>query len=369
MRGPDFRVDANAKKDYMIRLNMNLPAARYVRETAVMLVCAVVFAGAPVGLRAGDAIVFGSDKIKTEPGKDKTPVQNPLRLDKMSSPNQFELDGIIPPILHRINSNPRKEKRQQNAEDEKKNWLLFDRGDLQSKEDYKNFLGVRDEDLEDLDNSKNSRDYTFRESDSSRTPAQLRAPGQSQSHLPGQHRKNEPAPPPQRDEADDAADSKRATARSSAIVFGNAEANTGRAIDLKSLLESKSQEKSDASMRGLFGTMDAPANRDQQARSETFRQLLNGPSSSGGFSDPLNLRSDFARQPANPSAPYSFGESPRKSPGSESFTLTPIVSQPSSSLGYLGSPDRQGQGSAFGPAAPASSGWKSTPVDWPKPRF
>src|SRR5207237_8580648 len=118
-------------------------------------------------------IVFSNGKVKAEPGKEKAPAKEPLRLNQLTA-TPFDLNGVTPPILPWLNANPKKDKRQQNAEDEKKNWLLLDKGELQDKDDEKNFLGVHDDPLEDLDTGKDSHDYTFRTSDSSRTPAHLR---------------------------------------------------------------------------------------------------------------------------------------------------------------------------------------------------
>src|SRR5689334_16634529 len=48
-------------------------------KTGFLLAILGLFGGS-APLLAGDAIVFGSQKTKIEPGKDKTPTQNPFRL-------------------------------------------------------------------------------------------------------------------------------------------------------------------------------------------------------------------------------------------------------------------------------------------------
>jgi len=319
-------------------------------------------AGVVGSLSAGEAIVFGNAKSKVEPSKDKAPVESFFRMDKLTSPGS-DFGTITPPILPRINSNPRKDKRQQNAEDEKKNWLILDKGELQEKDDEKNFLGLRDDDLEDLDKSKDSRDYTFRENGPSKSPGQSRTPGtQSRRSGPGRKDANQAPNPRENIEEDDV---KRAS-RSSAIVFG-ARDGAAKGMDLKSLLGTP--DRSDFSTRDFGSGGDLPSTRDQQSRMDTFKQMLNGSSGPGSVSDSLN-RPDFTSQHFTPVMP-SFGDSSRKAFAPDSFTATPrqTFGQPNSSPNYLGSPDSSSRGSTFGAPLQPASGWKPTPVEWQPRRF
>ncbi len=355
--------------------------AHFVRSSGLLLAVAFLF-GSAGGLVwqavAGEPIVFGTEKIKVEPGKEKVPAQGPFRLEKLTSPAPFDLNGLTPPIVPRINSGPRKDKRQQNAEDEKKNWLLLDKGELQEKDDEKNFLGLRDDGLDDLDKDKNSHDYTFRSSDSSRTPNHLRAPGQSQARTPGQRQKVDAnRPPPSREDADVDADTKRASGNT-AILFGSRDAATGARAgndsDARGLLDSKasgrSGGKSDFSLRDFLRSSDSERSREQQARTESFKQLLGSASSSASLSDPVNMHSDFTRQPLNPVMPAGFGDS-----GSKSFSPSPDfaprqnIAQPNSPMNYLGSPDLRAGSPGLGVAQPPPGSWRPTPVDWQRPRF
>ena len=350
---------------------MTLPLAYYyVRKTALWLGAAAILGTAVGRLAAGDAIVFGSGNTKAEPGKEKPAVKNSLRLEKLTAPTPFDLDGVTPPILPRISVDPKKDKRQQNAEDERKNWLTFEKDDLQSQDDDKNFLGIKDEELEDLDNTKNSHDYTFRDNKSSRTPAHLRAPGQSQARLPGQRNRAEAnQPAPSRDQ-DESPETKKAP-RSSAIVFGpDNPAGTGKQFDLKGLLDTKGErehsvDKSDFSLRDFIAPSDSIRTRDQKARDDSFRQLLDR--RPPGNMDALGSRSDMGSSSINPMAPYSFTSPAFKSPADDNFTSKSSLGQPNNSANFLSSPDAASR-SSMSPAQPAST-WKVTPVEWPKSRF
>jgi hypothetical protein len=343
-----------------------------LRKAGLLLALSAFFGGACLPLLAGDAIVFGSQKTKVEPGKDKTPTQNPFRLDKMTTPAPFQFDGMTAPILP--NTTPRKDKRQQNAEDERKNWLFLDKGELQDKDDEKAFMGIRDnDDLSGLDKDKDNHDYTFRDSQSSRTPIQLRAPNQSQSRSPSQRRKAEANQAAQPREEEETSDTKRAS-RSSAIVFGSqADGRGGQELDLKKLLDSKStgrsSGKSDFSLRDLVTGGDSDWGRDQRSRNtESFKQLLGSSPSSGGLGDAFGSRSDFTRPSINPAAPYSMGDPTRKSPAMESIAARQTLGQPNAPASFLSSPDASSRGTGLTPPT-APGGWRATPVEWPKSRF
>jgi len=356
--------------------------AQFVGSAGLFLALAILFIS-PGGLGrqavAGEAIVFGKEKIKAEPGKEKAPTQGPFRLEKLTTPPPFDLNTLSPSVIPRPNSSHRKDKRQQNAEDEKKNWLLLDQGELQDKDDEKNFLGVRDDGLDDLDKSKDSHDYTFRPNSSSRNANQLRAPGQSQARLPSQRQKEDAnRPPPPRQDADADADNKRASG-STAIVFGGRDAaidsRIGGESGLGALLDSKaggrSSGKSVLSLGDFLRNSDNERSREQQIRTDNFKnRILGNGSSSSGISDPVNTHPDFTRQPLNPVMPSGFGDSgPKSFSASPGFAPRQNVAQPNSPMNFLGSPDLPVGSASLGPPQPAPGTWRSTPVDWQRPRF
>src|ERR1051326_3599397 len=353
--------------------------AKTMRRIGRYLALAGLTSAACGRVLAGDQIVFGAEKAKFDPGKERAPAPNPFRFEQLSRPRPFDLDGISPPILPRTSSNPKREKRQQNAEDEKRNWMFFEEGELQDKEDAKSFLGIRDQETEDFGSSKDGHDYTFRETSSSsaRTPAQLRPPTQPAAHSPGHPHTSDPREKPAqvRRENPDEQEPKRES-RSSAILFGKGDASpSGRAdkdFELKNSFDSKRSEralgKSEFSLRDFLGTGEPPVQtREEHTRLENFRQMLISPS------DPANSSSDLTRQTPNPVVPYSLGES-RPSAGPNSFGgdyLAPrqsLLPPGGSPLNFLSSPDINSHPSGLGPASPAP-GWRATPVELPRPKF
>ena len=351
-----------------MKLSMIWLMVNCFRRAGLFLAMGALFCAA---LHAGEPIVFGNAKTKIEPDKEKAPIQTPFKLEKLASPAPFDFNGVTPPILPRLDSNPRKDKHQQNVEDEKRNWMFLREGELDSEDAEKNFLGIRDdEDGGDLDKTKGPRDYMFKDKFSSKSPG---SPGQSR--MAGPHRKPDAKqPPPNQNREEDTDDKRQST--SSAIIFGNSDrqvgGRSGGELDLQSMLGSKASDRiADQPIfslgNGSSGS-DLQANRDRQARVESFKQLLNGPSSLGGLSDPVNLRSDFTHQPLNPVTP-SLGNSLPQSFGNSYFTPRPSPAAPNSSLNYL-SPDSSSRfSSGLATPPPAPGGWKPTEVQWPRSRF
>lgn len=346
-------------------------AYRLSNASTLLALCAIIAGLNGRLLQAGEPIVFGNAKPKVEPDKEKNPVKSPFKLDAMANSTPFGPIGIMPPILPRSESSPRKDRRQQNAADEKKNWMFLQEGELQRQDDEKDFLGGRDDDFDDKDRTKGRHDFTFKENPSTRNPNQPRALGMRRGQDPKQ-------PPPPREVSDDDSDSKKSS-KSSAIVFGNpdhqSEDRLGSGSDLQSLLgngkaSDQSGGASSFSMRNFLSGSDYQRNRDQDARTESFKQLLGGSPSMSGLSDPVNSRSDFARQPLNPTMPSSFGNSAPKSFAPEYVVPRSTFSQPNNNpANYLTSPDAGSRGSGFGAPPAAPGGWKPTEVQWPRSRF
>ena len=334
-------------------------------RTGLFLATALTLGGVSGTGMAGEAIVFGAERSKVEPGKDKTPAPNPFKLEKLPASAPFQFDGITPPILPQISTNPRKDKRQQNAEDEKKNWMFFEKGELQSKDDDENFLGRDDDFGEDLDKAKESHDYTFRESSSAKNPSratQLRLSGHSQSQSPSQRRKSEALHPPPRQNSEDDLDA-RHESRSSAIIFGRDLSAGGRAggdFDLKGLSEKNSERNIDPSgfsLRDFLGGGDAPRTRDQETRMKIFNnEILSRP-------DPIN-----ARQSINPVVP-SWDSAPRstlRTPASDGFVPHQTFAPANASPSFRSPLDASPRPFDSGAPAAAPGPWRATEVQFPK---
>src|SRR5881296_2647011 len=102
----------------MTRRTMTWLAANRVKKTALLAGLAALLGSSFGRLVAGEPIVFGSQKVKSEPGKEKSIPQNVFKLEKVIPP---QFDAILSVPLPSLNSNPHKDKRQQNKEDEKRN--------------------------------------------------------------------------------------------------------------------------------------------------------------------------------------------------------------------------------------------------------
>src|SRR5258708_5087802 len=132
---------------------MNWLVPYRLRQPGFWLVV-VAYACAPgIPLLAGEAIVFGNAKPAVEPNKERITAHSPLRLEKLTTPAPFDFGGIMPVVPH-LGASPRKDKRQQNAEDEKRNWMFLEKGELDSKDAENYFLGVRDADPLDTHKGK-----------------------------------------------------------------------------------------------------------------------------------------------------------------------------------------------------------------------
>ena len=337
--------------------------ATHYAQTTSLLLAFVAVTGFGSRVLAGEPIVFGNEKTKLSPAGEKTPLPNPFRLEKLTTA-PFDFGNMTPPILPRLH-NAKKDKRQQNAEDEKKNWMMLEKGELQDKDDEQNYLGIREEKIDDLDKGKDAHDYTFRDTKSSRIPGHL--------HGPSQHGKGDPGQPsPARGNLDEDLEGKRAPV-SSAILFGTGEkepgGHTGGEFGLKNLLDrDRSPGKASVSLGALFNGGAPQSSREQEASVERFKQILGG--SQRSSSDPINFRSDFTRQPLNPVTPSSFGDSGTKSFVADAPAFRQTVAPANNSVNYPGSPDVNSSPSSFAPP-PSAPGylWRPTEVHWPKSKF
>ena len=107
---------------------MNWAISYRLRHPGFWLLAAVSACAPAIPLVAGDAIVFGSAKSAAEPNKDRIQGHSPLNLEKLTAPAPIDFGGIMP-IAPRLDVNPRKDKRQRNAEDEKRNWMFLEKGE------------------------------------------------------------------------------------------------------------------------------------------------------------------------------------------------------------------------------------------------
>lgn len=327
---------------------------KLLRQTGFLLILVALVWLPAVSLLAGEAIVFGNAKPAADPNKPKISSPGPLRLDKLTAPVPFDLGGAI---LPRIDSKPRKDKRQQNAEDERRNWMFLDQGELDSKDADNAFMGVREDDKDELDTGKDSHDYTFK--DSRKVPGQPRSPGA---------RRTDSKQPPPAQRIEDETETKR-EGRSSAIVFGDRSrqpgGRLGAEMDLQTVLGKTSDnlgDKASASVGGLFSSGDSSSTLGQRTRLDTFKERMFG----GRGSDPVNTGPAF---PAlNPTIP-SFSTPAKPMFDGGSFAPRQSQSTPSTPGGFFNSSEAGARpSSGWGPSQPAGS-WRPTEVPVPRSRF
>ena len=109
----------------------------------------------PMGLSAGEAIVPSTSKNHAYPSlKPNLPADASKGLNfGVGTP----MDGVTPDTSLRRRDR-RAERKAQNAEDEKKNWMVLDPGQLDEEDKEKSAFGVKEYDLE---KPKTKRDYFF----------------------------------------------------------------------------------------------------------------------------------------------------------------------------------------------------------------
>ena len=166
---------------------------------------AIVLAGF-VG-NAGEPIIIPGEKQKTPPPAldKKLPSRDVFRFgDKLSAPSGF--DVLTVPVMP---LDPREQKRRKLERLERENWMVVGKGELQSEEDKKSFLNVRDYSLEGLEKEDSRGNLMFRNLDkdeNQRFPGQFRSskePLRPPNQRPGQAEEDDESkdtPPLQREE-------------------------------------------------------------------------------------------------------------------------------------------------------------------------
>jgi hypothetical protein len=308
---------------------------------------------------AGEPIVIPGEKQKTpQPALDnKLPPRDVFRFgDRLNAPSGFDVLSV-PMIPSNTPLDPKEQKRRKIDRLERENWMVVGKGELQAEEDEKNFLNVRDYSLEGLEKQDTHGNLMFRNLDKD-----------GNQRLPGQFRSaKEPLRPPgvrpgseEEEESKDKSALRDKESKEGAHI--SSELNFNKMFEPRQENDSLTPRfnKSDLTplQRLLSGGISPEARREQQARSEEFRNFLDNRGSAtplAGPSDPINFGSDFTRQPINPTTPQPLG-------GGISGTANRFGS-PSATL--PGSPRGGGLPTAFvGASTPA--GFSAGPLLAPK---
>ena len=309
---------------------------------------------------AGEAIQFtpGKSKVASE-------LDNRLSKDKASAPARrasvAELGpGIDNPLLSApsvARRNRAEEKKAKNTELEKKNWILFNRGELQEKEEATGGLGVRDYDGEGIEKEKTVGEIWFT------PPRDDRSKGPSQPSRINTARPSPPGPHGNAPKASDRAGEERPVdiepSRLSGKEGRDAQQNTGSLKDVE-VRDTLTTDAQDGALKDLFNA--------RAVQIAEPRRDASGPSATAAATPgtaPLVLGKGFGLGSDN--VPSAGGTSPlldgsRRStplgpPGPALGGSTPLSRAPgvSSSGGFLGSGFGSGFQNSFGNAPGANN--------------
>ena len=290
----------------------------------------------PVVLWAGDALQFSNIKSRPDPN------QKPKLPGEASKPG-FELDvrgtmrGVAPSYYDSRRRDPRAERKAQNAEDEKRNWMVLDPGQLDAEDEAKGVrFGIRDYDLE---KSQAKRDYFFNPSTekADRPGASRQQPG------PGKNRNSSEA---DADQGDNQSKGGQSITKDGQPVGDH----VVKDFDLKDLLApgkanslAPAEDKTTKQWNDVLG-----GGATSESRAEAPGQRDNGGSVADGFrpaasssfraqgSTPFGVRNDFNPRPAPAGSPGLSGS------GSSRITppVPPLAPRPDPVLSRPSAPSR-----------------------------
>jgi len=317
-------------------------------------VTAAIVLAAFVG-KAGDPIIIPGEKQKTPPPAldKKLPLRDVFRFgDKLNTPSGF--DALTPMIPGNKPLDPKEQKRRKLERLERENWMVVGKGELQAEEEAKSLFSVRDYSLESLEKDDSRGNLMFRNLDKD-----------GNQRIPGQFRSSkEPLRPPgvrpgseEEEESKDKSALRDKESKEGAHV--SSELNFNKMFEPRQESDSLTPtfNKSDLTLQRLLsGGISPEARREQQARSEEFRNFLDNRAPLAGPSDPINFGSDFTKQPINPTTPQPLA-------GGISGTATRFGAP--SATPRPGSPLGGGFPTAFA-GAPAPAGFSAGPLLAPK---
>ena len=272
---------------------------------------------APLGLWAGEAIQFSNTKSRPDPNQ----IQKPP--NEASRPG-FDLqvrgprDGINSGYQSR-RRDPRALRKAQNAEDEKKNWMVLEPGQLDAEDEEKNAFGLKDYDLE---KPKKKRDYFFSPPEDKGD----RAGGQS-----GKNRN-----PPEGVSRD--LDQKDSDTKGSTKDDRTVGDHVSKELDLKDLLApgkanslAPSEDKTMKLWRDILGSSATsesraePAGQREGPVADGFRPAASGSFRAQSSTPSLGFRNDFGTRPAPAASSSGFSGSSSPRPSSPLAPRSPDV--------------------------------------------
>jgi hypothetical protein len=281
--------------------------------------------------------VFGGDKIIVSEGKSVADPSKDLKLGNdlfkartklEQSPFDHGLLGM-PTLPQASRLNRKEEDRLKAREDERKNWMFVNPGELQRREEDESTLGVENNPLAGLERKDSGRNLMFhglgdqQNTSGQRLPGQLLTPSERQEQAESRQ-----AAQQQRDRTEAEDDTRR---QSKTFDLGGSKevgAHTASELNFSKMLNPGQKELTaagggaDFSLRSLMGTGPVRT-KEQQARADDFNKLINvQPQSSFGMGSTLAVA-----QPAGGTTPGFSSKLPEPSAsrpsGSELFNQAP----------------------------------------------
>lgn len=291
---------------------------------AVTMLAIVVLVAARVS--AGDALQFSNTKSRPDPNQ-KPKLQDEAARSRLDFGSRGPVDQVTPGVFKPDRRDPRAERQARNAEDEKKNWMVLDPGQLDAEDEDNAAFGIKEYNLE---KSNTKRDYFFAppEDKSDR----LGRPRQQQLGRPTGKNKNPAEGNPKGASRELDPNGKEANADKPAPKEGRTD-HVSKALDMKELLApgkanslAPAEDKTTKLWKEILGS---GATSTSESRPEVAGRREDA-SAADGFRPAASAAASFRAQDSSPAFNFRNETSSRSAPaatpgpsGSPSTGFTP----------------------------------------------
>ena len=308
----------------------------------------------PIGLWAGEAIQFSNTRSHPDPNQKQTLPGASSRIG-LKLGTYGPMDGASPGLFPSKRRDLRAERKAQNAEDEKKNWMVLDPGQLDAEDEETSGFGIKKYDLENK-NKNTKRDYFFAppEEKGDRTGNPRQQVGRRNNRVPPEGSASESSRNSDQDENDSKGN--QSVSKDGRPVGDH----VSKDLDMKDLLApgkansiAPAEDRTTKLWREILGSgamtesrAEGPEQRGDGSVADGFRPSASGsiPAQSSAFS--FGVRNDFSARPAAGGSPSLSGSA------STGFTPPAAPMAPRVPDSYIGRP-----------SAPPTAGRVPTPSD------
>ena len=282
---------------------MNVSTVNRVKKAVLILLVGAFFCLSGPRLFAGDPIDFSGGRGKTSGPRENKLDEERLKPLPNASPSSILRDAAPPDSTPSVTQprdtrDSREERRKRLAREERKYFLLYEPGELQKKDKEGKNTGLGDYSLGGRDEKSLGRNWLSDDPPDSGKRAGAKGATQRKDN------RSEDLESRARQAEDAENERKKGDRASFSGQLGRepqAGAHTVKELDFRDLFTSgsarsesaSSLDKGDFTLRDVLGAPDTVRNRAQEARLESFRQMLDG--TSRGSS--LNPPTDAARLP------------------------------------------------------------------------